>query len=92
MKIKISTRENNCMSLSCRGEIEFNTDNNIISSVSFKGYPRTKGDRWTSFYKNSKIGEKITKNDISYLLSFDGKKNVRSVLLDEKNNTVENYL
>ena len=78
MKAIISTYENNCMSLSCRGEIEFD-ENNIIKYSSHKGYPRTNGrDRWISFYKNSKKGDKITEERIKNILSFDGNDNIVS--------------
>lgn len=75
---KLFTYENSCMSLSCHGSIEIK--NGIISEINFKGYPRTYGDGWTRFYKNAKIGNKITEEQIKSILSCNGNYNVVSKL------------
>lgn len=82
---KIKTYENNCMSLSCRGEIEFD-ENDIIIHSSYKGYPRSYGrDSWFTIYKNAKKGSKITEEQKEYLLSFDGRNNIKSYIINAEN-------
>ena len=76
----IETFENNCMSLSCRGEMKLDENNRVIYS-SYKGYPRSNGrDRWISFYKNAKKGDEITEDRINNILSFDGHDNIVSCI------------
>lgn len=50
---KLITYENNCMSLSCKGEMKI--VNNIITNICFKEYPRVYGDSWIRYYNNLKI-------------------------------------
>ncbi len=73
---KLYTRQNNCMSLSCRGSIKI--ENGIIIEVDFSGYPRTHGDYWTYFYKNAKRGDSISEKEIKDILSYDGSYDVKS--------------
>jgi len=77
---KLITYENNCMSLSCRGEM--NIVNNIVTCITFRGYPRTHGDGWTYYYKTIKKGDKIDKSTIDKILSYNGKRNVISVFYE----------
>lgn len=77
MNGKLITYEDNCMSLSCRGEMTIS--NNVVTDIYFKGYPRTIGDEWVHYYKTLKQGDKISKSTIDKILSFNGKRNVVSV-------------
>jgi len=80
MKRKIKTYENNCMSLSCSGEMTIDSDN-VILSRRFKGYPRANGiDAWVGFYRDTNIGDKIDESRLQNILSFNGRDNIVSVV------------
>lgn len=79
-KQRLTTRENNYMSLSCCGAIEI--DNGVVTEVSFRGMPRTHGDMWTNYYKQVKVGDEISQETIENLLSYDGRFNVKSSIED----------
>lgn len=72
----LRTYENNCMSLSCDGKITI--VNGIIREISFKGYPRLRGDSWTGFYERAQRGDVVTQEKIDQLLKYNSCCNVRS--------------
>lgn len=79
----LKTYENNCMSLSCSGEIEFK--NNQIVSVHYKGMPRTDDrDSWLKYYKKAKIGDCFSPMQIKNILSYNGRDNIVSVFIPNK--------
>jgi hypothetical protein len=78
---KLIVYENNCMSLSCEGSVIMD-DKNIITEIHFKGYPRSRGDEWTRFFMNAKIGNIISDDIIDDILGFNGKNNVKAYLED----------
>ena len=81
MSRKISTYENNSMSLSCCGEMVLDGDNIVVSST-FKGYPRAGGvDAWVCFYKNASVGDKIEEARLDHMLSLNGRNNIVSKIL-----------
>ena len=77
MKKILKTFENNCMSLSCKGEIIIEDD--IIKSINWHGYPRSGGtDNWVRYYKDLKVGDKIEQNIIDNILKYNGWSNIVS--------------
>jgi len=72
----LTTYQNNNMSLSCRGVMKI--ENNIVISLSFKGYPRTNGDGWTGFYKRSNVGDTVTDSQVECIKKYNGIYNVVS--------------
>ena len=79
----LKTYENNCMSLSCHGEMKIK--NNKIVEVYSHGMPRTGSrDSWFSFYENAKKGATVKQTSLDWVLSYDGHDNIVSVFLEGK--------
>ena len=79
----LKTYENNCMSLSCHGEMKIK--NNKIVEVNFHGMPRTGGkDSWFSFFENAKKGNTVKTISLDWVLSYDGHDNIVSVFLEDE--------
>ena len=74
--------EDNCMSLSCRGSIVL-TDN-IITDISFKGYPRPGKDTWAGYFEHLKIGGVVGEKTILNLLSYNRHDNLVSFFIPTK--------
>lgn len=74
----LRTFEDNFMALSCHAYAEI--EDGVIKDVRYKGIPRTEGrDAWFSIYQSFKRNQKIDKQTIEYLLSYNGKHNIISV-------------
>jgi len=88
---KLRIYDNNSMSLSCDGSIIID-ENNIVTEINFKGYPRTDGDGWTYFFKNIKRGDFVSEEKIKSLLSWNKKYNLIAYIeiLITKSNTKTN--
>ena len=79
----LKTYENNCMSLSCHADIKIK--DGVINDMHYKGMPRTEGrDAWFRIYQSFKRGQKIDKQIVEYLLSYNGKHNIISVFEEGK--------
>ncbi len=75
----VRTYENSSMSLSCHAEMKI--EDSIVTSVFYNGMPRANGiDRWMKFYEKLNGGEELKKEDLDYILGFNGRNNVVSVL------------
>ena len=70
------TRENNDMSLSCRGTAIIK--DSIVTYHDFKGMPRSNGDIWTGFYETMKLGDIVEQQQIDNMLKYNGRCNVLS--------------
>lgn len=79
----LKTYENNCMSLSCHGEMKIK--NNKIVEINSHGMPRTGGrDSWFSFYEHAKKGDMVKQTSLDWVLSYNGHDDIVSVFLEGK--------
>lgn len=79
----LKTYENNCMALSCYGEMKIKNDK--IVEVYSHGMPRTGSrDAWFSFFEHAKKGDMVKQTSLDWVLSYNGHDDIVSVFLEDE--------